>query len=245
MKNNNPNNYIQEDEIDLKKIFKLLINSKKLIIAITLAFTIFGAIYTYQTTTSHYYSTALIEIGVYEDEQILIEPTHTLIQELTIHFIHKQKFVGLKAVNLSLKPIENRLLEMRYTSPSPEKNKEVLNSLITFIENRHLNMQNNSFERITNQLTYKIESLMKLLVSNDLSSDMMLKLLLQEKGSLELELEILMKQKYTNSQLIGEIVNNTIESKKELTILFSFIIGLSLSIIMVLILNFLKAFKEE
>ena len=48
MQNNNPNNYLQEDEIDLKEIFKLLINSKKLIIAITLVITTLGAIYSFQ-----------------------------------------------------------------------------------------------------------------------------------------------------------------------------------------------------
>ena len=243
MQNNNSNDYPQDDEIDFKEVFKLLINSKKLIITITLVITTLGAIYSFQKAPE-YKSTALIEIGRYEqDEQILIEPTKTLIQELTINFIHKQKLVGLKAVNLSLKPIENRLLEMKYTSPLPEKNKELLNRLITFIKNRHLNLQINSTKRITNQLTYKIENLIKLLVSNNLESDSIIKLS-QEKVSLELELEILMKQKYTNSQLIGEI-QTTLDSIKGLIIFLSFIFGLFLSIIMVLINKSFKALKEE
>ena len=45
MQNNNPNDYLQEDEIDLKETFRLLINSKKLIITITLVITTLGAIY--------------------------------------------------------------------------------------------------------------------------------------------------------------------------------------------------------
>ena len=65
MQNNNPNNYLQEDEINLKEIFKLLINSKKLIITITLVITTLGAIYTFQKAPE-YKSTALIEIGQYD-----------------------------------------------------------------------------------------------------------------------------------------------------------------------------------
>ena len=61
MQNNNPNDYLQEDEIDLKEIFKLLINSKKLIIVITLVITTLGAIYSFQKAPL-YESTALIKL---------------------------------------------------------------------------------------------------------------------------------------------------------------------------------------
>ena len=39
MQNNNPNDYLQENEIELKEIFKFFTNSKKLLIAITLVIT--------------------------------------------------------------------------------------------------------------------------------------------------------------------------------------------------------------
>ena len=72
MQNNNPNDYLQEDEIHLKEIFKLLINSKKLIIIITLVITILGAIYSFQKAPV-YKSTALIEIGSYDQDDLLTE----------------------------------------------------------------------------------------------------------------------------------------------------------------------------
>ena len=85
MQNNNPNDYPQEVEIDLKEIFKLLINSKKLIIVITLVITTLGAIYGFQKAPE-YQSTALIEIGSYDqDRKILIETVITLIEELNIN----------------------------------------------------------------------------------------------------------------------------------------------------------------
>ena len=67
MQNNNPNDYLQE-EIYLKDIIKLLINSKKLIIVTTLIVTLLGAIYSFQKAPV-YKSTALIEIGYYPKNQ--------------------------------------------------------------------------------------------------------------------------------------------------------------------------------
>jgi tetrahydromethanopterin S-methyltransferase subunit G len=67
----------------------------------------------------------------------------------------------------------------------------------------------------------------------------------QEKNRLDSELEFLMNQNPTSTQLIGKILGNNISTKKEVIILLSFIFGLFLSIVIVLINNSLKAFKEE
>jgi hypothetical protein len=164
MQNNNPNDYLQEDEIDFKEIFKLLINSKKLIIVTTFIITLLAAIYTTQKEPI-YKSTALIETGSYQMEVIdknggtidykikLIEPTETLIKELTIHFIHKQK------ANLSINSIEDTLIKINSTSLDPVKNTDLLNKVIQYIENRHSNLLINHTQKIKNQLTYKIERL--------------------------------------------------------------------------------------
>ena len=95
MENNKPNNHPQEDEIDVKEIFMLLINSKKLIIVTTLIFTLLGTIYSFQKAPV-YQSTALIEIGNYNSDQPnekLIEPATSLLQELTINFIHNSPLI--------------------------------------------------------------------------------------------------------------------------------------------------------
>ena len=141
MQNNNPNDYLQEDEIDFKEVFKLLINSKKLIITITLVITTLGAIYSFQKAPE-YKSTALIEIGNYElDEynQMAIEPAKALIKELTINFIHKQQ------VNVSINSIKkvDRLIQIDSTAASSVKNKKILNEIIEYIENRHSNLLSN------------------------------------------------------------------------------------------------------
>ena len=50
-------------------------------------------------------------------------------------------------------------MTIKYTSTLPGKSKQILNELVTFIENKHLNLQNNKTKRITSQLTFKIQSL--------------------------------------------------------------------------------------
>jgi hypothetical protein len=154
MQNNNPNDYLLEDGIDLKALFKLLINSKKLIIVTTLIITLLGAIYSFQKAPV-YKSTALIEIGQYYDtfkkKNILLEDVKQLIQNLRIVFIHKSN----DNKSLSIQKIENRLIKIEIDKPSIELGKQILDEVITYIENKHLN----PLQRLVNQLKYKIESL--------------------------------------------------------------------------------------
>jgi LPS O-antigen subunit length determinant protein (WzzB/FepE family) len=346
MQNNNPNDYLQQDEITLKEMFMLLINSKKLIITITLIITTLGAIYSFQKVPK-YESSALIEIGQYdtfEEENILLESAPELIQNLNIVFIHKSK----DNESLSIKTIEGKLIKIKIHKFSIEEGKKTLDQIAKYIENRHSLLLSNSTQKAENQLTYKIKSLnnqiehsksalltqnedeklrisnqieslnselpsldttiellneiivadqnnllllksnaelfiqraaqsptldqiifsykgklidyenekiklssqkdtletqLMILESNDLVSDEVFKLS-QEKDKLELELEFLTNQNPNSTQLIGEIVIRDISTKKELIILLSFIFGLFLSIMLVFINNFYKAFKE-
>ena len=149
MQNNNPNNYLQEDEIDLKEIFKFLINSKKLLIAITLVITTLGAIYTFQKVPE-YKSTALIEIGGYNtfsNEKGLIEPGKDLIQDLKINFIYKSSVDAL-----IFRLIEKKLLQIEYISPSAEKNNHLLNEIVEYIVNRHSLLLSNNTQKTENQI---------------------------------------------------------------------------------------------
>ena len=67
----------------------------------------------------------------------------------------------------------------------------------------------------------------------------------QEKRALELELEFLQNQNPTKTQLVGKIETKEILIKQQNNIILSFIFGLSLSLVIVYIINFLKAFKRE
>ena len=80
--------------------------------------------------------------------------------------------------------------------------------------------------------------------SNVLDSDKIFKLL-QEKDRLKTELEFLMKQNSTDTQLLKEIETVAAVIKKELIIFLNFIFGLFLSIVTVFINFYLKTFKEN
>ena len=67
MQNNNPNNYIQEGEIHLREFINLLINSKKLIIVVTLFFSLIATIYAYSLKPK-YEASAVIEVGYHLDQ---------------------------------------------------------------------------------------------------------------------------------------------------------------------------------
>ena len=171
MQNNNPNSYLQEDEIELKEIFKFLINSKKLLIAITLVITILGAIYSFQKVPE-YKSTALIEIGGYNtfsNEKGLIEPAKDLIQDLKINFIYKNSSLsnekGLVDA-LVFRLIEKKLLQIEYISSSAEKNNNLLNEIVEYIVNRHSLLLEANKLRISNQIKAD-----KLRISNQIKAD--------------------------------------------------------------------------
>ena len=130
-------------------------------------------------------------------------------------------------------------LEDKKTSTLQDKN--ILENQLQYLE-----LNNLEFDEILKlkQEKDRLELELKLMESNAPESKGVFTLS-QEKDSLELELEFLMNQNPTSTQLIGEIVTNAIDSKKELIILLSFIFGLFLSIFMVYINNSLKALKEE
>ena len=101
-----------EDEIDLKEIFKILIESKKLIISTILIFTTASIIYSLSLKPSFLTST-LLEIGYYEmpdGNQKLIENPSNLISDLKVLIMKNSdnKFnqkvsINFHFVHLSLK----------------------------------------------------------------------------------------------------------------------------------------------
>jgi LPS O-antigen subunit length determinant protein (WzzB/FepE family) len=143
MKNSNLNNEYLEDEIDLRELLRTILNSKKLIIILTLAFSLLAFIYTTQKELK-YQSTVILEVGSYrllDSEKKLVEPVSSLIKKLKVNLIYKKQLefgdIELNDSKLNFKSIEDQLLEINYTSPSPEFNENVLNEAITFSQESH------------------------------------------------------------------------------------------------------------
>ena len=66
MQNNKPISYTQQGEIHLRELLNLLINSKKIIIVVTLFFSLIATIYTY-SLKPQYEANSVIEVGSYFD----------------------------------------------------------------------------------------------------------------------------------------------------------------------------------
>jgi len=146
MKNINLNNEYLDDEIDLGKLLRTILNSKKLIIIVTLAFSLLAFIYSTQEEPE-YQSTVILEVGSYDllnGEKKLVWPVSTLIKKLRINQISKQ--LG----ELNFNSIEDHFLEINYISLSPEFNENILKEAIKFAQESHtLTLENivNSFSR--------------------------------------------------------------------------------------------------
>ena len=148
MKNSNLNNEYLDDEIDLIELLRTLYSSKKLIIIVTLAFSLLAFIYTTQKEVG-YQSTVILGVGSYDlinGEKKLVEPVSSLIKKLKINQISK----NLNTLNFN--SIEGHFLEINFTSPSPEFNEAIINEAIIFTQESHVEV----LDRIVTSFSEKI-----------------------------------------------------------------------------------------
>ena len=185
-----------EDEIDLKEIFKILIESKKLIISTILFFSIASIIYSF-SLKPEFKSSAILEIGYSEKPygtQESIEKPSDLISNLTLY-----QFLNFQDENqvVSFQTIENKLILIETTSSLAEKNENLLTELINYIDERHSNLTASKTNKKKNEISLKIElikseisfyRLQNLLKLSDIKSDISL---LKENMQLDFEAEIL------------------------------------------------------
>jgi len=148
MKNSNLNNEYLDDEIDLIELLRTLYSSKKLIVIVTLAFSLLAFIYTTQKE-EEYQSTIVLEVGSYDlinGEKKLVEPVSSLIKKLKINQISQQ------SDELNYKSIEDHFLQINYTSPSPEFNENLINEAIRFSQESY----EGTLAKIVNSFSEKI-----------------------------------------------------------------------------------------
>jgi capsular polysaccharide biosynthesis protein len=154
MNNSNLSNDYLDNEIDLREFFISILNSKKLIVIVTLAFSLLAFIYTSQKELE-YQSNVILEIGSYrllDGDKTLIEPIKSLIKNLNVDLLYKNQLVELDEKKLNFRSIEGQLLEITYTSPSPELNETIINKAITFSQESHAE----TLDKIVNSFSEKI-----------------------------------------------------------------------------------------
>jgi len=167
---------LPEEGIGLEEIFHRLIKSKNTIIISTIIVTISAAIFAFQKPII-YSTSGLIEIGNHRIEgnerNTLIESSEKLISELKITFIHKDDLIMKKSAqsqnasngqlmmgfNITLQPIEDRLVRVFTESQSIKSGSNLLNEITDYAINRHEVMINDAAQKSINKKIASIEQL--------------------------------------------------------------------------------------
>jgi LPS O-antigen subunit length determinant protein (WzzB/FepE family) len=128
------------DEIDLREIFKILIESKKLILSSLLIFTIASIIYSLSLKPS-FKTSAKLEIGyvpMINGDRELIESPSALISDLKVLIMKNPNGNFIQKVSKS--SFENKIIILETTSSSAEQNESLLTEIIIYIDERHSNL---------------------------------------------------------------------------------------------------------
>ncbi|MGJ0359764.1 Wzz/FepE/Etk N-terminal domain-containing protein [Aliarcobacter cryaerophilus] len=136
------NRYIQEDEIDLRELFKIIWDKKNFIILFTLAITFLATVYAYSKTPI-YEAKALVEIGEYKINNTTknsVDDASTLEKKLSTLFVDMEKNLKDKTSEISnisvVKGLKN-FLEIKSESTSNEEAKNEILKVLTFVQNEH------------------------------------------------------------------------------------------------------------
>ena len=131
------NRCIQEDEIDLKELFKTIWAKKIFIVIFTLVVTILAGFYAYSKTPI-YEAKALLEIGEYKKNPV--DDAVALEKKLSTIFIDMEKNLKYKTSEISnisvVKGLKN-FLEIKSESTSNEEAKNEILKVLTFVQNEH------------------------------------------------------------------------------------------------------------
>jgi LPS O-antigen subunit length determinant protein (WzzB/FepE family) len=168
-----------EDEIDLKEIFKILIESKKLLISTILIFTTASIIYSLSLKPS-FNSSTQYEIGYVElanGARELIESPSNLVSDLRVLILKNQddKFIQ----NISMNVFENKIINLELTSSSGEQNENFLTEMTSYIDQRHSNLALLSANQNKTKISQKIktnEALISFIKAKQLDSNQTKKL---------------------------------------------------------------------
>lgn len=155
--------YNFEDEINLSRIFEKFITYKKLILSITLFFSIIVSVFTFQIE-SQYKSVALVEIGSYKTINGLetpLESASALVNDINVNLLYKNIFGDKKGYQIT--PIEDSIVQIERKSYSLEESEKSLKKIIDFTISRHkdvsteaINLEIESLETELENITNKI-----------------------------------------------------------------------------------------
>ncbi len=267
MQNTN-NNYIDEDEIDLRELFRTIWKYKKFIVAFTLLVTILAGIYAF-TRKPIYEIKADVQAGYISNSNsniYLMEPYALKLFIINNFDNSDNPKKPLPKVSVQLIKRTNNILNLKIDDIS---NKSAINYLQTILDSAKKRgdiklqsyLRNNKSrikifqeqkEKIEKQLSILYNKLKKtkepfiyqaLLTSLKGMNDKILNIRLQI-NRLKSKISPL---NITRTTIIGHIkqYDHPVKPKKKLIIIVAFITGLILSIFLVFFIEFIKGMKEE
>ena len=135
MQNNKPISYIQQGEIHIRELNNLLINSKKLIIVVTLFFSLIATIYAY-SLKPNYEASSVIEVGFYNNTYILENPEE-VANKLRTRFIEIPNQINGNNILQSVSSFGDRYISVKSISTSPDIAIKNIENVQQFLINDH------------------------------------------------------------------------------------------------------------
>jgi len=141
-------NFYQEDEIDLKELFKVLWAKKILIISLTFIITLLAGIYAFNKTPI-YEATALVEIGNYKlhnnnnnnnNNKAILDSTADLSKKLNTLFIDmfkNEKDRNYEISSISVPKKSNNFIEIKAEAISNKIASREILKVVDYIKNKH------------------------------------------------------------------------------------------------------------
>ena len=262
MENTNIVRMQQEDEIDLKELFKVLSKRKIFIFTFAIIITIFAAAYSFIAKPT-YEVKAVIEVGSYTNTNTntntnTIENPQNLMKKIEISHIdnlQKESLASLQTVAL-VKNTTN-LIELVVHSSSNEKalaemtkiTEEIINDHKVKTDNYIATVQTKLDNLLAQKKQYETNGAkeVKVSVENFPSFSRYGTTMLDMTNQIEdLKLSI-SKNNLINTHVVGKITSNQdpIKPKKSLIVVVSFVTSLILAIFLVFFLEFLKGNKND
>jgi len=158
MQENQINNRMyEEDEIDLRELFKTLMKNKMKIISITLVITILAIIYAYMAPKV-YEARTLIEIGNYKlnnnnnnnNNKAVLDNASQLSKKLNILFIDmfkNDKDRKAKISSISIPKGSKEFIEIKAESNSNELAIKEINTVVNYVREKHQKLLNDVKQR--------------------------------------------------------------------------------------------------
>jgi LPS O-antigen subunit length determinant protein (WzzB/FepE family) len=229
---------IYEDEIDLKELLLTLYKNKKLIAAVTFAFTLAGIAYAF-IKEPVYEVKAVLEVGGYKTSGAVnfVENPQNMIKRIEL-----ENPESIEGISL-LKGTQN-LVEIVTHAKSNEAGIETLKNIVDSVQKVH----NGEIQNYKELMGIKINNLKQ-------QRELLEQKQNQFEGSLATKFELISKIDDLNLQISAHSIQPTtqigtyvqkdepVEPKKNLIITVAFVTGLIFSIFLVFFIDFIKSFK--